>query len=931
MPPPNADDPLRTTDHALAPLPETPNATVTLQPLQGGPRDGPSVAPSEPPPPSLPGYEIEGVLGRGGMGVVYRARHLALKRTVALKMVLAGGHAGPRELARFRIEAEAVARLAHPNIVQIHEVGEAGGHPYFALEFVEGGNLAGKLGGHPLPAREAARLVETLARAMQLAHSRNVVHRDLKPANVLLAADGTPRITDFGLARQLDSDSGETQAGAVLGTPSYMAPEQASGRGHEAGPAADVYALGAILYDCLAGRPPFQGKTVVETLDQVRTQEPVPPSRWQASVPLDLDTICLKCLRKEPENRYASAAELADELGRFLRGEPVQARPVGRLERGWRWCKRYPALAAAVATVVGVLVLASVVSTLFGIDAGNKEAAAVAARNELATKNIELEQSQEIIVKKNTELEQSQDQLEGALARTWLSPLAEAPGPLTDAEIGAFTELAAFGNERLADRFLTEALRTPPGMRKLRTRAVFALHAVVGLDAQKRQDAERRLVRALEEPDLPDDARTDLALAASELEGWSTPAAAVVARALLQALKKTNDPRTLGSLAQGLSAVAGRLEPREVAETAATLSRAMTNTNEPLALGSLAQGLSAVAGRLEPREAAEAATTLTQAMTRNNDFQAFFPLAQGLSMVAARMEPREAAAMLTQAMTHTQNPQAVQALAQGLSAVAARMEAKEAAALLTQAMTRNDDFQAFFPLAQGLSMVAARMEPREAAALLTQAMTHTQNPNALEILAQGLSAVAARMEPTEGTRVSAEAAATLTKAMTRTNDANNLWALAQGLSAVAARMEPKEAARLSAEAAAALTQVMTRTNDDYALSSLAQALSAVLGDGRRLERARAVAATVGYLHASQGLPGALALLRPAAEPFPRRLSDQELVELLKRPLHLGPARRAILDHLEYRHQRPFATQWDFVRFAEEQKLGLDFTRRPQRP
>src|SRR5207244_1341657 len=238
--------------------------------VAAGPERGPA-------PVAVPGYEIEGVLGRGGMGVVYQARHLTLKRTVALKMVLAGGLAGPHELARFRIEAEAVARLQHPNIVQIHEVGAAHGHPYCALEFVAGGTLAARLAGKPMPAPAAARLVESLARAMQLAHSRNVVHRDLKPANILLTADGTPKITDFGLARQLDSDSGETHAGAVMGTPSYMAPEQASGHAHEAGPAADIYALGAILYDCLTGRPPFKGKTIVETLDQVRTQEPVPP------------------------------------------------------------------------------------------------------------------------------------------------------------------------------------------------------------------------------------------------------------------------------------------------------------------------------------------------------------------------------------------------------------------------------------------------------------------------------------------------------------------------------------------------------------------------------------------------------------------------------------------------------------------------------
>lgn len=215
-----------------------------------------------------------------------------------------------------------------------------------------------------MPDREAAKLVETLARAMQLAHSCNVVHRDLKPANILLTADGTPKITDFGLTRQIGSDSGATQAGAILGTPSYMAPEQASGLAHEAGPAADIYALGAILYDCLAGRPPSKGTTIVETLDQVRTQEPVPPSRLRKSVPLDLERICLKCLRKEPEKRYSSAAELADDLVRYQQSEPILARPVGRLERAVKWVRRNPAPAAAALAVVLALTAGATVSYL---------------------------------------------------------------------------------------------------------------------------------------------------------------------------------------------------------------------------------------------------------------------------------------------------------------------------------------------------------------------------------------------------------------------------------------------------------------------------------------------------------------------------------------------------------------------------------------
>jgi tetratricopeptide (TPR) repeat protein len=287
------------------------------------------------------------------MGVVYKARQTSLNRLVALKVILAGGHAGPEALARFLREAETVARLRHPNIVQVHDYGSHDGTPFFSLEYLEGGSLADRLKGQPQPPARAAEMALTLARAVQAAHEAGVVHRDLKPANVLLAADGTPKVADFGLAKR--GDAGSTATGQVLGTPSYMAPEQAGGKNKEVGPAADVYALGAILYECLTGRPPFQGASAWDTLQLVITADPVAPHQLQPKVPRDLETVCLTCLRKEPAKRYASAALLADDLRRFLGGEPIRAQPVGLLGRGWRWCRRNPVvagLAAALAVVV---------------------------------------------------------------------------------------------------------------------------------------------------------------------------------------------------------------------------------------------------------------------------------------------------------------------------------------------------------------------------------------------------------------------------------------------------------------------------------------------------------------------------------------------------------------------------------------------------
>jgi tetratricopeptide (TPR) repeat protein len=325
----------------------------------------------------LEDFEVLEELGRGGAGVVYKARQKSLQRLVALKVLSAPGPAGGPEMERFRAEARLAAGLIHPSIVQIYEVGESNGQPYLCLEHVAGGTLSQRLAGAPLPAAQAATLGETLARAVHYAHERGVIHRDLKPANVLLSVSGrsqsgvgsaplserplnewVPKITDFGLAKKLD-EQGLTQTGAILGTPSYMAPEQAAGGGKTVGPAADVYALGAVLYECLTGRPPFRGATILQTLEQVRTQEPAPPRSLQPGVPRELETICLKCLEKDPKRRYATALALAEDLRRFGAGEPIVARPVGAVGRAVKWARRRPALAALVAvSAAAVLALA---------------------------------------------------------------------------------------------------------------------------------------------------------------------------------------------------------------------------------------------------------------------------------------------------------------------------------------------------------------------------------------------------------------------------------------------------------------------------------------------------------------------------------------------------------------------------------------------
>jgi tRNA A-37 threonylcarbamoyl transferase component Bud32 len=552
----------------------------------------------------IPGYEILGELGRGGMGVVYKARHLKLDRLVALKMILAGGHAGAGDLARFQTEAHAIARLQHPNIVQVYEVGEHEGKPFLALEFCAGGSLAQKLNGTPLPPREAAALMETLARAMQTAHEQHIIHRDLKPANVLLSSDGTPKVTDFGLAKRLD-EAGQTQSGAVLGTPSYMAPEQAGGQpaaqARAIGPAADVWALGAILYECLSGRPPFKAATPLDTILQVISDEPVPPRRLNAQVPADLQTICVKCLQKEPAKRYVAAAAMADDLRRFAEGRPIVARPVGRLERAAKWVRRRPTVAGLLALVGFLAVGGAGAVGYFALEAqeaGTREANARANEAEERVRRAE---------DKARTTQAEREQVDSTLAQILARPLGYQDGPLTASERDALWEVARTKSDRVRLLFFDKALASPESAARLQRRADLAVQSAVGLDGGRRERLRALLLSKLR------DGHEDLGVSevcaslGVVLGGPDEAFARAACPALLAAMARTTDAAALHRQAGDLATLASWLPPAEAAQICAPEARhvleLMDKTTDADTLSLLGQALGQVGLRLGPAAA----------------------------------------------------------------------------------------------------------------------------------------------------------------------------------------------------------------------------------------------------------------------------------------------------------------------------------------
>ena len=741
------------------------------------------------------------------MGIVYEARQNSLDRIVALKMIPAGRFAGETERRRFGNEAEAVARLDHPHIVPVYEVGEHEGHNYFSMKRIEGTSLAADLSRYRDRPREAARLVAITARAVQHAHERGVLHRDLKPSNILLGPHGEPHLTDFGLAKRLEAGAAElTGTGAIVGTPAYMAPEQAGGGRGEVTTATDVYGLGALLYALLTGHAPFRGESVADTLMQVRDGSPEPVNKSNAKVPRDLQTVCMRCLEREPARRYASADAVADDLERWIKDEPIAARPVGRLERGFMWCRRNPAVAGLSTSVATALILGTSIATLLAFRA-NAQARAE-RRQRVQAENAE------------NEARKARDQMQGTYARTLIQPL-DAAGDANDSlgrlEVQTLERLALDPGGYVGLRFLHEATSTRKTARQLCARSVPALIAAVGLDPRKRVEALALLLKRLDGTDLLPAQRGDIALTALKLIEHAGPDMEACEKAVVEAMKACSHEPWLRVCANHLVHSAERLEP-------ATAGRLIV---EMLALepGSssreaLAEALCGVAGRLEPDAASR---IILKVLAMKLGFYESGRLAEALAKVTvrqpqniARQSCREALQLLTEALTRTRGHvewiDRVDSMADddrsrigsGFAALATHLPRGEAIRSLTENLDRAPAAEARQRAATALAAVIARTPADEAVEIPTDAVLALATAlirerewqgDALFALDSGLTRLAKDWradKPADASRV----VQSLATALKAEKDPARRAQLACVLAPMAERLGPEESARV---------------------------------------------------------------------------------------------------------------------------------------
>jgi ribosomal protein S7 len=825
------------------------------------------------------GYELLEEIGRGGMGVVFEARQLAPERLVALKMIRAGELATAEDVRRFRQEANEAARLDHPHIVPVYEVGEYQGQHYFTMRLVEGGSLAQRLDRFRDDPKAAARLVATVARAVHYAHQRQLLHRDLKPGNVLRDGDGRPHVADFGLAKRLGGE-GEASQSAGVGTPEYMAPEQARGEARLT-TAADVYALGGVLYALLAGRPPFRGQTHWETIQLVLSREPAPPpSAVRAGCPRDLETVCLKCLDKDPARRYGSAEAAADDLERWLKGESVLARPVGRWGRVRLWCKRNPAVAGLLTAFMAVLLLGTAISTYFA----------------------------QQLAQRNADLEQKQAELERTLASGLLRPIGLNVRSVTDPEVDALW-LVAGGSDQVRDSFIEQALKAPELTRQLGTRADMGVHAAVGLNPRRREDVEVKLLAQLNDRS---DSRThtDCVLIGVALDGWRPEFPGVATRRALEKMAQPGDPDALEALAGAVAALAPRLEAGEAAEATQLARKEMAQTSDPDALGRLARAVAALAPRLEAREAAEATRKALDVMSQTRDPDALEALAGAVAALAPWLEARDAAEATRKAlkeMTGASDLDALEALAGAVAALAPRLEAGEAAKA-TQVVL--DAIKTGHPialrwLAVAVAALAAQLEAGEAAeatqrALQDITMDKKYDPYTLGRLARAVAALAPRLEA----GAAAKATQWALDEMGKMSDSDARGRLAGAVAALAPRLEAGAAAKATRRA---LGIMKDKKCDPYTLGRLAGAVAAL---APRLEARQGAGEAAG---ASQRAREEMAQTR---DPFALRWLATAVAALAPR-LEAEEAAKATQVVLDAMHETrdPFAYRWQMRALA----------------
>jgi protein kinase-like protein len=680
--------------------------------------------------------------------------------------------------------------------------------------------------------------VATVAGAVHHAHRRGVLHRDIKPSNILVDTAGSPLVADFGLAKRVDADHSLTESGAIVGTPRYMAPEQAAGR-KDLTVAVDVYSLGVVLYERLTGRTPFTGETVLELLRQAREEEPPRPSSVCPGLDRDLETICLKCLEKDPAKRYSSAESLHDDLVRWLRGEPIVARRVGQVERLWRLCRRNPMLAGLSTGLIVVLLAVSAISVALAVQARKL--------TDQAQQLTEIEREGRI------RAESAQDDLEQSLTRNLIRTLDKDANSntLTAAEVDALWKLAEKPGERLWLHFVKEAASSPLTVEQLRNRAEPVWIAAVGLASGKRRRAEEILAERLEADRVSRRGQLNLAIAASSLGDLDRALSQRAGDILVEWLASQSESVHQMEVAYWLVQSTQRLEP---AARAGILTRALEKAKAAKDSTTLAEGLADVANQMEP---AEAASVLTRALekataetskTPADDWAAVTAradtsttLAESLASVAGQMESAEAerlagqaASILTQALGKVTTADAISKLAKGLAAVAGRMKsadsarvARQAASILTRVLEAGTEGYDLKALSWGLVVLARQMEPTEAAQVAKQAATilfraleGSENAGGKKYLAECLAVVAERMEPTEAARVAGRVVSILITALNKAKNENDRCWLSHGLVAVASRMD-------AADAAGTLRRVREREKSEYVLGILSSGLVAM--------------------------------------------------------------------------------------------------------